>query len=138
MIGGTNFASTSLQREWSELSEVFVKLHSQANVTCLLELRGAELALTMSSSLPNTNQHQFSDKLDAATVTTKRGPIRNQTKLLHPRLAFVRQRRDLCYQCRLSLILDFSIWNGLRRKKRLDEDVDRPEFGRLGPTRRYI
>jgi hypothetical protein len=54
--------------------------------------------------------------------------------LLHPRLAFVRQRRDLCYQCRLSLNLDFNIWNGLRRKKRLDEDIDWPDLGRLGPT----
>jgi hypothetical protein len=75
----------------------------------------------------------ISDKLDvAASVTSKKGAVRNHAKLFQPRLAFMRQRRESCYQCRLSSNLDSNIWKGLRKGK-VEQGYYRPELGRLGP-----
>ena len=117
LIGGTDFASESLQEERSELKGSMHKLHTHVNATCLLESRDAELALRTTSSPPNMLPTSISDKFDAASVTTKKDAVRNHAKLFQPRLTFTRQRRESCYQCRLSLNLDSNIWKGLRRKK---------------------
>jgi hypothetical protein len=81
------------------------------------------------------NRHQLVISSTRQPVTTKKDAIRNQAKVFQPRLAFMRQRRVSCYQCRLSLNLDSNLWERLEKGKGLDKGIYRPKHGRLG---RYI